>query len=78
MDSEEYLETDDEDLEKANPTHLDRVEDLVELVHINESSVLHVLRQRYGSSLIHTFVGRHLIVINPIRPLSLYSDRVRD
>lgn len=76
LDSDDVVEIDDEDLEKANPSSLDRVEDLVELVHINESSVLHVLRQRYGSSLIHTFVGRHLIVINPIRPLSLYSDRV--
>jgi len=54
------------------------VEDIVNLVHLNESSVLHVLRQRYGSSLIHTFAGKHLIVINPLRPLSSYVDRVID
>lgn len=62
---------------QANPPGLDRVEDIVNLVHLNESSVLHVLRQRYGSSLIHTFAGKHLIVINPLRPLSSYVDRVR-
>ena len=61
---------------QANPPYLDKVEDLVNLVHLNESSVLHVLRQRYGSSLIHTFAGRHLIVINPLRPLSSYVDKV--
>ena len=78
MDSGDSVEVDEIDLEKANPSSLDRVEDLIQLVHLNECSVLHVLRQRYASSLIHTFVGRHLIVINPLRPLSLYSDRVRN
>ena len=39
--------------------------------------MLHVLRQRYGASLVHTFAGRHLIVINPMRQLaSSYSDKV--
>ena len=61
---------------QANPSKYDKVEDLVKLVHLNESSVLHVLRQRYSSSLIHTFAGRHLIVLNPLRPLSSYVDRV--
>ena len=61
---------------QANPSQYDKVEDLVKLVHLNESSVLHVLRQRYSSSLIHTFAGRHLIVLNPLRPLSSYVDRV--
>ncbi len=61
---------------QANPSTLDKVEDLVNLVHLNESSALHVLRQRYGSSLIHTFAGRHLLVLNPLKPLSSYVDRV--
>ena len=78
MDSDAIIDVDEIDMEKTNPPDLDRVEDLVDLVHLNESSVLHVLRQRYGSSLIHTFAGRHMIVINPLRHLSLYSDRVRE
>ena len=75
-ESGDIMEVDEVDVEKANPASLDRVEDLVELIHLNESSVLHVLRQRYSSSLIHTFAGRHLVVINPLHQLSLYSDRV--
>ena len=63
---------------QANPRHYDRVENLTELLHLNESSVLHVLQQRYGASLVHTFAGRHLIVINPMRQLaSSYSDKVQ-
>ena len=61
---------------QANPPSLDHVEDIIDLIHLNESSVIHVLRQRYASSLIHTFSGRHMIIINPLRHLSLYSDRV--
>ena len=76
-DTGEYLQVEETDIERVNSSDLDRVEDIVDLVHLNESSVLHVLRQRYGSSLIHTFSGRHLIIINPLRHLSLYSDRVR-
>eukprot|EP00731_Ephydatia_muelleri_P023185 Em0015g768a len=72
----EVIKVDEEDIEKANPPSQDKVEDIIELTNLNESSVLHVLRQRYASSLIHTFAGRHLIVVNPLRPLSLYTDRV--
>lgn len=75
--SGKVIEVDEVDIEKANPPSLDTVEDLVQLLHLNETSVLHVIRQRYGSSLIHTFAGRHLVVINPLRQLSLYSDKVK-
>ena len=78
VDSDGVLEVDETDIEKVNPSEYDKVEDIVELIHLNMSSALHVLRQRYGSSLIHTFAGRHLIIINPRRHLSLYSDRVRE
>lgn len=43
---------------------------------INESSILHLLRQRYGNNLIHTFAGPELIVINPFSTLPIYSDKV--
>ena len=72
----EILDVEEENLEKCNPSSLDQVEDLTDLVHLNESSALHVLRQRYASSLIHTYAGRHMIIINPIRQLTSYSDKV--
>lgn len=63
-------------MERANPTGFDKVEDLAQLRYLNESSALHTLRQRYGNSLIHTFAGPTIIAINPMAPLSIYSDKV--
>ena len=61
---------------QANPPSFDRVEDLASLRFLNESGVLHTLRQRYGSNLIHTYSGPSLVVINPMHPLSIYSEKV--
>ncbi|XP_039444076.1 unconventional myosin-XVIIIa isoform X2 [Culex pipiens pallens] len=72
----ENLSVDDDDVEKANPESLDLVEDICQLRHLNEASVLHVLRQRYASNLIHTRAGPVLMVVNPMAPLSLYSEKV--
>ncbi|XP_055629701.1 unconventional myosin-XVIIIa isoform X3 [Toxorhynchites rutilus septentrionalis] len=72
----EELAIDDDDVEKANPESLDLVEDICQLKHLNEASILHVLRQRYGNNLIHTRVGPVLMVVNPMAPLALYSEKV--
>lgn len=73
----EILSVDEDDLEKANPPQFDRVEDLSQLRYLNESSVLHTIRQRYGNNLIHTYAGTNMIVVNPMAPLAIYSDKVR-
>ncbi|XP_075760678.1 unconventional myosin-XVIIIa isoform X22 [Pelodiscus sinensis] len=70
------LEVDEDDVEKANPPSCDRVEDLANLVYLNESSVLHTLRQRYGGTLSHTYAGPALLVVNPLSPPSMYSEKV--
>ncbi|TSM28207.1 Unconventional myosin-XVIIIa [Bagarius yarrelli] len=70
------LEVDEDDVEKANPPSLDRVEDLSSLLYLNESSVMHALRQRYGGNLIHTYAGPNIVVINPASALSMYSEKV--
>lgn len=72
----EKLTVDEDDIEKQNPTTMNQVEDICDLKHLNESSVLHCLRQRFGSNLIHTKAGPILIVVNPMAPLSLYSEKV--
>ncbi|XP_054748901.2 unconventional myosin-XVIIIa-like [Lytechinus pictus] len=72
---EDVLEVEEEDVEKANPPQFDRAEDLAALQFLNESSVLHTLRQRYGANLIHSYAGRNLIIINPTHQLSVYSDK---
>ncbi|XP_043910377.1 unconventional myosin-XVIIIa isoform X3 [Protopterus annectens] len=70
------LDVDEEDVEKANPPSFDRSEDLASLLYLNESSVLHTLRQRYGGNLIHTFAGPNMVVINPLSSPSMYSEKV--
>ena len=50
-------QVEEEDVEKMNVPSMDRAENVALLSFLNESSVLHVLRQRYGSNLVHTFAG---------------------
>ncbi|KAJ8953630.1 hypothetical protein NQ314_007235, partial [Rhamnusium bicolor] len=73
----DILCVDEDDIEKANPPQFDRAEDLASLRHLNESSILHTLRQRYATNLIHTYAGSStLLVINPMAPLAIYSEKV--
>ncbi|XP_067640485.1 unconventional myosin-XVIIIa isoform X2 [Eurosta solidaginis] len=67
---------DEDDIEKQNATRLDLIEDICDLKQLNEASVLHCLRQRFASNLIHTKAGPTLLVVNPMAPLSLYSEKV--
>ncbi|XP_069471397.1 unconventional myosin-XVIIIa isoform X12 [Ambystoma mexicanum] len=70
------LDVDEDDVEKANPPMYDRVEDLASLVYLNEASVLHSLRQRYGGNLIHTYAGPTMVILNPLSSPSMYSEKV--
>jgi len=62
---------------QANPPSSNRSEDLASLLYLNESSVMHCLRQRYGGNLIHTYAGLNMVVINPLSTPSMYSEKVR-
>ncbi|XP_068455923.1 unconventional myosin-XVIIIa-like isoform X4 [Clinocottus analis] len=70
------LDVDEDDVEKANPPTFDRVEDLASLQYLNESSVMHSLRQRYGGNLVHTHAGPNMVVVNPVSAPSMYSEKV--
>ncbi|KAL5016328.1 hypothetical protein ScPMuIL_005917 [Solemya velum] len=72
----DVLEVDEDDVEKANSPQFDRAEDLASLRYLNESSVLHTLRQRYGANLLHTYMGQSMVIINPMHQLSIYSEKV--
>lgn len=61
---------------QANPPSYDRGEDLASLLYLNESSVMHSLRQRYGGNLIYTHAGPNMVVINPLSTPSMYSEKV--
>ncbi|XP_073735680.1 unconventional myosin-XVIIIa [Callorhinus ursinus] len=70
------LDVDEDDVEKANAPSCDRLEDLASLVYLNESSVLHTLRQRYVASLLHTYAGPSLLVLSPRGAPAVYSEKV--
>ncbi|KAL0070997.1 class II myosin [Marasmius tenuissimus] len=57
-------------LSKMNPPKFDRVEDIADLTFLNEASVVHNLRLRYGSGSIYA------IAVNPYQNLPLYSDAI--
>nr|BAE28009.1 unnamed protein product [Mus musculus] len=70
------LDVDEDDIEKTNAPSCDRLEDLASLVYLNESSVLHTLRQRYGASLLHTYAGPSLLVLSTRGAPAVYSEKV--
>ena len=45
--------------------------------YLNESSVLHTLKQRYVNNLIQTYAGPSMVTINPCKNLDIYSDKIR-
>ncbi|EMD32423.1 hypothetical protein CERSUDRAFT_118769 [Gelatoporia subvermispora B] len=63
-------------LSKMNPPKFDRVDDIADLTFLNEASVVHNLRLRYGSGAIYTYSGLFLVAINPYQHLPLYSDAI--
>jgi myosin heavy subunit len=46
-------------LNRANPPKFDKIEDMAELSHLNEATVLHNLRDRYYSNLIYVRCAAH-------------------
>ena len=72
----DIIVVEEDDVEKANPPSFDKVEDLAQLRYLNESSVLHTIRQRYGSNLVHTYAGPTMIDVNPMTALDIYSEKV--
>ena len=75
IDTGQVLAVDQDDVSPAQNI-VNGIENLAELTYLTETNCLHVLRTRYANSLLHTYAGRHLIVINPIRELKCYSERV--
>ncbi|KIK63917.1 hypothetical protein GYMLUDRAFT_423421 [Collybiopsis luxurians FD-317 M1] len=63
-------------LSKMNPPKFDRVDDIADLTFLNEASVVHNLRLRFGSGAIYTYSGLFLVAVNPYQSLPLYSDAI--
>ncbi|KAL2198446.1 P-loop containing nucleoside triphosphate hydrolase protein [Corynascus similis CBS 632.67] len=67
-------EVDSESVDKVNPAKFDKANDMAELTHLNEASVVHNLQTRYMSDLIYTYSGLFLVTVNPYAPLPIYTN----
>ncbi|KAL0475356.1 P-loop containing nucleoside triphosphate hydrolase protein [Neurospora intermedia] len=67
-------EVDAETVDKVNPAKFDKANDMAELTHLNEASVVHNLHTRYQSDLIYTYSGLFLVAVNPYCPLPIYTN----
>ncbi|KAL3422687.1 myosin type ii heavy chain [Phlyctema vagabunda] len=67
-------EVDAESVDKVNPAKFDKADDMAELTHLNEASVVHNLHMRYQADLIYTYSGLFLVTINPYCPLPIYTN----
>lgn len=65
---------DAESVDKVNPAKFDKANDMAELTHLNEASVVHNLQMRYQSDLIYTYSGLFLVTVNPYCPLPIYTN----
>lgn len=67
-------EADSESVDKVNPPKFDKADDMAELTHLNEASVVHNLHMRYQADLIYTYSGLFLVTVNPYCPLPIYTN----
>lgn len=74
FDDGSQIETDVDEVDKVNPAKFDKADDMAELTHLNEASVIHNLHTRYQSDLIYTYSGLFLVTINPYCPLPIYGN----
>ena len=63
-----------DNVDKVNPAKFDKADDMAELTHLNEASVVHNLYMRYQADLIYTYSGLFLVAINPYCPLPIYTN----
>ncbi|KAI5791882.1 myosin heavy chain [Geopyxis carbonaria] len=63
-----------DNVDKVNPAKFDMADDMAELTHLNEASVVHNLHLRYEADLIYTYSGLFLVTINPYRSLPIYNN----
>ena len=64
---------DADSVDKVNPAKFDKADDMAELTHLNEASVVHNLHMRYQADLIYTYSGLFLVTVNPYTPLPIYG-----
>lgn len=61
-------------IHNCNPAKFNRCNDMAELTHLNEPSVVYNLALRYADDLIYTYSGLFLVAINPYKKLPIYDN----
>lgn len=69
-------EVDHKLLENCNPPKFNKCNDMAELTHLNEPSVIYNLFLRYNDDMIYTYSGLFLVAINPYKKLPIYEPAV--
>ncbi|KAK9374297.1 P-loop containing nucleoside triphosphate hydrolase protein [Lipomyces chichibuensis] len=62
-----------DEVDKVNPPKFDKANDMAELTHLNEASVVHNLASRYMADMIYTYSGLFLVAVNPYCGLPIYN-----
>ena len=62
--------------EKHNSIENLKKNNLVDIPHLNEPSILEAIHIRYNSDTIYTYTGKILISLNPFKNLHLFTDKV--
>ena len=74
LDSGEEILINRENIELRN-RETDDVDNLINLPHLNEPSMLNSIKIRYHNSNIYTYTGPILIAINPFKNIDIYSEK---
>ncbi|CAF1082172.1 unnamed protein product [Didymodactylos carnosus] len=75
-DKGEKITVKKDDIQLMNPPKFEMCDDMANLTHLNDASVLHNLRARYKNWLIYTYSGLFCVVINPYKRLPIYTMKV--
>ncbi|PHH74880.1 hypothetical protein CDD82_4735 [Ophiocordyceps australis] len=67
-------QVDADNVDKVNPAKFDKANDMAELTHLNEASVVHNLDMRYQADVIYTYSGLFLVTVNPYCALPIYNN----
>lgn len=70
---ESMREVSQKDVESCNPAKFNKCEDMAELTHLNEPSVIYNMYLRYNDDLLYTYSGLFLVAINPYKALPIYD-----